>query len=94
MKKLTITILVVRILMACFQIYRFIIFLQNERSENYEDYETFVAIIIASTILDTIVFIFVTLSALVCVSNFGKGLKEILIKQALANETNTQLTEI
>lgn len=44
--------------------------------------------------LDIIVLILIIISSIKCMLNFEKGLKEILLKQALANEISAQLSEL
>ena len=60
----------------------------------YENYMTYVVILFSVASLDIIILILIIISSIKCMLSFGKGLKEILVKQALANEISAQLSEL
>ncbi len=56
-------------------------------------YKECIIIIAGVAILDEIILILITFSTFKCIRNFGKGLKEMLIKQNQALNSSTQLSE-
>jgi hypothetical protein len=94
MKCLAIGIVVFMILNELYKIYRFNIYFDFAPSDVYETYDNYIIIFLAVIVLDSIILILIVISSVKCIKNFGKGIKEILIKQAQANESNTQLTEV
>jgi hypothetical protein len=52
-----------------------------------------VVLIIATIVMDEIVLVMIVVSTIICVNNFGKGLKEILIKQNKAKGQKEELND-
>jgi hypothetical protein len=62
--------------------------------DSIKQYKGCILIIAAVGILDEIILLLIVLSTVMCVKNFGKGLKEMLVKQqALNSSTVTQLSD-
>ena len=58
-----------------------------------EDFAACRIVMLCVSSIDAICVCMIILSSIMCLSNFGKGLKEILIKQNLVADS-TQLSEI
>ena len=61
-----------------------------------KQYKGVIFIIAGVGILDEVILICILISTIMCINNFGKGLKEMLIKQneALNNNNATQLSDV
>jgi hypothetical protein len=82
-------IVITRVLIEGYKAYRVWYFLVNHYFTGKSVigiFESSMIFIIVIGILDEIVLILIIISTVKCVSSFGKGLKEILIRQYEANE--------
>jgi hypothetical protein len=77
-------------------------FITNKYFTNDEVKATFFSsmiLIIATVIMDEIILVLIIVSTIICVNNFGKGLREIILKQkgvndALPRSDNTTLDNL
>jgi hypothetical protein len=49
-------------------------------------YRSSTLLIVVTGIMDEVVLILIVISTIMCIRNFGKGLREMMIKQVKANE--------
>ena len=65
----------------------------DKSKELIKHYRECVIIIEGVAVLDEIILILISFSTFKCIGNFGKGLKEMLIKQNQALNSSAQLSE-
>jgi hypothetical protein len=82
----------VRVLIEGYKAYRVWYFLDEHYfhiKEVLDTYTSCMIIIVTTCIMDEIVLVLLIISTFKCLGNFGKGFKEILVKQIKANEVTT-----
>jgi hypothetical protein len=84
-KKIAFLTILIRILIEGYKLYRVWFFLDSLLSVEVNNYKTSVIVVFVTAIMDEIVLVLIIVSTIKCVKNFGKGFKEILIKQVKAN---------
>jgi hypothetical protein len=93
--------MIFRVILEGYKLYRVYIFVFQYADLGFPEdkisqYKGCIMIIAAVGILDEIILILIIVSTIMCVNNFGKGLKEMLLKQQLALNSSsvTQLSEM
>jgi hypothetical protein len=92
--------MVFRVLLEGYKLYRVYFFVFQFEGldfpqDSIKQYKGCILIIAAVGILDEIILLLIVLSTIMCVRNFGKGLKEMLIKQQALNSSSvTQLSDL
>ena len=91
--------MIFRVILEGYKLYRVYIFVFQYADlgfpeDKLEEYKSCIYIIAAVGILDEIILILIILSTIMCVTNFGKGLKEMLLKQQQALNLNSSVTQL
>lgn len=92
-------IVVFRIILEVYKAYRAYFYLNTITETNKSEllqYKSSRFIIMSVAILDEIILVMIGITSIMCIRNFGKGLKEMLIKQNIVTNKNnitTQLSE-
>jgi hypothetical protein len=82
-------IVILRVVVEAYKGYRIWYFLANKYFLSDDIKDTFYSsliLILVTGVMDEVVLILIIISTIVCVNNFGKGLREIILKQTKAND--------
>ena len=91
--------MIFRVLLEGYKLYRVYFFVFQFEGldfpqDSIKQYKGCILIIAAVGILDEIILLLIVVSTIMCVKNFGKGLKEMLVKQQALNSSSvTQLSD-
>ncbi len=95
-----ISIIILRLLLEGYKLYRVYFFIFKTEKDfkeisnaSYQEYRGCLIIIFLVGLIDEIVLILIIITTIMCISNFNKGLKEMLIKQNQVANSSTQLSE-